>query len=142
MPVCYAEPDFHAAHDAMLCIADSAYVESNDRRTSCSHAWMKPAQEMIRLFEDLPEAIRNTLVVAQRCAVAAPKRKPIIPSLAGDREAEERVLAEEARAGLARRLDPASLPDPAQGPSHEQLSFETEVNTLLGFPRPFMIATD
>src|SRR3546814_14853478 len=36
-PVCYAESDFHAAHDAMLCIADSAYVESNDRRTSCSH---------------------------------------------------------------------------------------------------------
>src|SRR3546814_9278710 len=81
MPVCYAEPDFHAAHDAMLCIADSAYVESNDRRTSCSHAWMKPAQEMIRLFEDLPEAIRNTLVVAQRCAVAAPKRKPILPKI-------------------------------------------------------------
>src|SRR3546814_2978585 len=34
-PVCYAEPDFHAAHDAILCIADSAYIESNDRRTSC-----------------------------------------------------------------------------------------------------------
>src|SRR3546814_697424 len=128
-PVCYAEPDFHAAHDAMLCIADSAYVESNDRRTSCSHAWMKPAQEMIRLFEDLPEAIRNTLVVAQRCAVAAPKRKPILPSLAGDREAEARMLAEEARAGLARRLDAASIPEHERGPYQERLAFEIDVIT-------------
>src|SRR3546814_12079341 len=96
---------------------------SNDRRTSCSHAWMKPAQEMIRLFEDLPEAIRNTLVVAQRCAVAAPKRKPILPSLAGDREAEARMLAEEARAGLARRLDAASIPEHERGPYQERLAF-------------------
>src|SRR3546814_12837957 len=73
---------------AMLCIADSAYVESNERRTSCSHAWMKPAQELIRLFEDLPEAIRNTLVVAQRCAVAAPTRTPSTPSHAGARAAK------------------------------------------------------
>ena len=36
------------------------------------------------LFADLPEAIANTLVVARRCAFAAPKRKPILPSIAGD----------------------------------------------------------
>ena len=43
---------------------------------------------MTALFADLPEAIANTLVVAQRCAFAAPKRKPILPSLAGDPAAE------------------------------------------------------
>src|SRR3546814_14686605 len=100
----------------MLCIADSAYVESNDRRTSCSHAWMKPAQEMIRLFEDLPEAIRNTLVVAQRCAVAAPKRQPILPSLAGAREASARVPAEEARAGRARPPAAPHIPQHERAP--------------------------
>src|SRR3546814_3240278 len=89
----------------MLCIADSAYIESNDRRTSCPHAWMKPADDMVALFADLPEAIQNTLVVARRCAVAAPKRKPILPSLAGDRDAEAQALGEEARAGLARRSE-------------------------------------
>jgi DNA polymerase-3 subunit alpha len=39
---------------------------------------------MEELFADLPEATANTLVVAQRCAFAPPKRKPILPSLAGD----------------------------------------------------------
>ena len=151
-PTCYAEPDFHAAHDAMLCIADSAYVESNDRRTSCQHAWMKPAEEMERLFADLPEAIQNTLVVARRCAVAAPKRKPILPSLAGDREAEARMLGEEARAGLAARLDKIrpSL-DFARDersweeycrPYYERLEFEIDVITGMGFPGYFLIVAE
>ena len=48
---------------------------------------------------DLPEAIDNTLMVARRCAVAAPKRKPILPSMAGDREGEARQLG-------ARRPEP------------------------------------
>src|SRR5438045_6012898 len=33
-PAAYPDPAFHAAHDAMLCIASSAYVESADRVTS------------------------------------------------------------------------------------------------------------
>lgn len=103
-PTCFTEPHFHAAHDVMLCIADSAYVDMPDRRTSSPDAWMKPTGEMKRLFEDLPEALANTLVVAQRCAVAAPKRKPILPSLAGDIEGEARMLRDLASAGLDARL--------------------------------------
>jgi len=35
-PAQYAEPEFHAAHDAMLCIAASTYVENNERPRSFS----------------------------------------------------------------------------------------------------------
>jgi DNA polymerase-3 subunit alpha len=104
-PCCFADRDFGEAHDALLCIAHSSYVASDDRPKSSPDAWMKPAREMRELFADLPEAIANTLVVAQRCAVAAPKRKPILPSLAGDREGEATKLREDARAGLEKRLD-------------------------------------
>src|SRR3546814_2807336 len=93
----FVEPNFHAAHDAMLCIAQSAYVESEDRRVSSPEAWLKPAEAMEDAFSDLPEAIRNTLVVAQRCAFMAPKRKPILPSLAGDREGEAAQLKADAQ---------------------------------------------
>ena len=48
---------FHAAHDAMLCIANSAYVESADRVTSSADAWLKDSAAMAELFSDLPEAI-------------------------------------------------------------------------------------
>jgi DNA polymerase III subunit alpha len=104
-PCCFAEADFGEAHDAMLCIAHSTYVESEDRARSSPDAWLKPAEAMKQLFADLPEAIANTLVVAQRCAIAAPYRKPILPSLAGDREGEAAKLREDARAGLEARLD-------------------------------------
>ncbi len=103
-PCCFAEASFGEAHDAMLCIASSSYLASEDRPRSSPDAWMKPAKDMRLLFADLPEAIDNTLVVAQRCGVAAPKRKPILPSLAGDPEAEAEALRVAARAGLEKRL--------------------------------------
>ena len=82
----------------MLCIAASTYVDNNDRKTSSPEAWLKPAADMEALFADLPEAIANTAVIAQRCAVAAPKRKPILPRLSDD---EDETLRREAHAGLA-----------------------------------------
>ncbi|WP_375391360.1 DNA polymerase III subunit alpha [uncultured Sphingomonas sp.] len=104
-PSCFAEAAFGDAHDAMLCIASSSYVESEDRVRSSPEAWIKPADAMAALFADLPEAIANTLVVAQRCAVAAPSRKPMLPSLAGDREGEAAMLRDMAQRGLRARLD-------------------------------------
>ena len=100
-PAFYPDPAFHAAHDAMLCIANSAYVESSDRPTSPADAWLKDGAAMAELFADLPEAIANTAVIAQRCAVAAPNRDPILPRLGDD---EDEQLRRDARAGLEERL--------------------------------------
>ena len=142
-PTCYAEPGFHQAHDVMLCIADGAYVESADRRTSSAEAWMKPAEEMERLFADLPEALANTLVVAQRCAVMAPKRDPILPSLAGDREGEEQMLREQATAGLEARLAKAGITgEEKRQPYLERLEFELGIIIQMGFPGYFLIVAD
>lgn len=142
-PANFVEPQFHAAHDAMLCIAQSAYVESEDRRVSSPEAWLKPAEAMEDAFSDLPEAIRNTLVVAQRCAFMAPKRAPILPSLAGDREGEAAQLAADARAGLEARL--ALIPDLSAEDRQayvERLDFEVGVIVQMGFPGYFLIVAD
>ncbi len=82
-PACYADAGFHAAHDVLLCIANGSYIESAERPKSSPESWMKPASDMQKLFEDIPEAIANTLVIAQRSAVMAPKRKPILPKSCG-----------------------------------------------------------
>jgi DNA polymerase III subunit alpha len=103
-PAQFAEPHFHAAHDALLCIAHSTHIDAADRPRSSGESWVKSAEVMTEAFSDLPEATDNTLVVAQRCAFAPPKRKPILPSLAGDQEGEARMMAQDARAGLAARL--------------------------------------
>ncbi len=142
-PANFVEPNFHPAHDAMLCIAQSAYVESEDRRVSSPEAWLKPAEAMEDAFSDLPEAIHNTLVVAQRCAFMAPKRAPILPSLAGDREGEAAQLAQDARDGLDARL--AHYPDLSDGERQtyvERLDFEVGVIVQMGFPGYFLIVAD
>ena len=146
-PSCFEEAAFGDAHDAMLCIAHSTYVESEDRPRSSPDAWMKPAEEMKALFADLPEAIANTLVVAQRCAVAAPKRKPILPSLAGDREGEAAMLRDRAREGLAARLRRIEELGQAGGEGWQdayraRLEFELDVIIQMGFPGYFLIVAD
>ncbi|HEX7656740.1 MAG TPA: DNA polymerase III subunit alpha, partial [Sphingomonas sp.] len=147
-PCCFADRDFNEAHDALLCIASSSYIASDDRPRSSPDAWMKPAREMRDLFADLPEAIANTLVVAQRCAVAAPKRKPILPSLAGDREGEATKLREDARAGLAARLakiaalEGAPLSDERRQAYADRLEFELDIIIQMGFPGYFLIVAD
>ncbi|SFG31506.1 DNA polymerase III, alpha subunit [Novosphingobium sp. CF614] len=124
-PAQFAEKHFHAAHDAMLCIANSTHVDAAERPRSSSERWVKPAGAMEELFADLPEALANTLVIARRCAYAPPKRKPLLPSLAGDREGEARMLAGDARAGLAKRLAPY-WPDAAEQDLAEALALEGE----------------
>ena len=153
-PALYAEPGFHAAHDAMLCIADSAYVDSPERRRSSEHAWLKGEAEMAALFEDLPEALANTAVVAQRCAVAAPKRKPILPRMGED---EDEALRAAARAGLEKRLShPSFALGAVEGrgstslstnedrfqPYRERLEFELDVIIRMGFAGYFLIVAD
>ncbi|MGE5722076.1 MAG: DNA polymerase III subunit alpha, partial [Sphingomonadales bacterium] len=142
-PACYVDPAFHQAHDAMLCIAQSSQVERDDRRKSSPDAWLKPPAEMRRLFEDLPEAIENTAVIAQRCAVGAPKRKPILPSVAGDLEGEAAQLRKDARAGLEARLAAYGDLDEAQRQTYfDRLDYEVEIIVNMGFPGYFLIVAD
>ena len=142
-PANYAEPDFFEAHDAMLCIADGEYVESEDRRKSSRDAWIKPGKQMAEIFSDIPEAIANTLVVAKRCAVGTPRREPILPSLAGDLEAEKQQLRDDAKAGLGERLEVAGISDETARKFYfERLDFECDVICDMGFPGYFLIVAD
>jgi len=136
-PAAYADPSFHAAHDAMLCIANSAYVESADRVSSSADAWLKDGAAMAQLFADLPEALANTAVIAQRCAVAAPKRKPILPRLS-DHEDEQ--LRNDAHAGLDARLQGRT--DEDRHRYRDRLDYELDIIINMGFASYFLIVAD
>jgi DNA polymerase-3 subunit alpha len=136
-PAFYSDPSFHAAHDAMLCIAHSAYVESADRVSSSPDAWLKDQAAMVELFMDLPEAIANTAIVARRCFVAAPKRKPILPRLSDN---EDETLRRDAFAGLEARL--AGRTDVDRAAYAARLEFEIDVISGMGFAGYFLIVAD
>ena len=142
-PANFAEPHMASAHDAMLCIASSSQIDSADRPRTNEQAFVKSAPMMAELFADLPEATANTLVIAQRCAYAPPKRAPILPSLAGDQEGEARMLAEDAKAGLEARLARYDeLTDEERATYFERLDFEIGIITRMGFPGYFLIVAD
>src|SRR3546814_18804863 len=98
---------------------------------------MKPARDMRELFADLPEAIANTMVVAPRCAVAAPKRQPILPSLPGEREVEAAKTREDPHAGPEMRLAkaeerPGSPPHDAEPSPHFKIGRELRTERGVG----------
>lgn len=142
-PAFYAEPDFFEAHDAMLCIADGEYVENADRRRSSRDIWIKTGRQMGEIFADLPEAISNSIVIAQRCAAGAPRRRPILPSLAGNLEGEKQQLHDDAHAGLLARLDAAGIVSEDERKIYfDRLNFEIDVICSMGFPGYFLIVAD
>ena len=136
-PAAYADPSFHAAHDAMLCIANSAYVESAERVSSSADAWLKDGAAMDELFADIPEALLNTSVIARRCAIAAPKRKPILPRLSND---EDEQLRRDAQAGLDLRLKGRG--DDQHKRYAERLDYELGIISSMGFAGYFLIVAD
>lgn len=142
-PANFAEPHMHKAHDAMLCIANSTYIENEDRPRTNAQGYVKTASMMEELFADVPEAIANTLVVAQRCAYAPPYRDPILPSLAGDLEGEAKMLADLSKAGLEDRLSSyEELSDEDRKTYFDRLDYEIGIIVGMGFPGYFLIVAD
>jgi len=138
----FAEARTWRAHDALLCIADGAFVDQEDRRRVAPEHWFKPASDMRRLFADLPEACDNTVEIARRCAFMVKKRDPILPrfpTIAGRSENEE--LAQQAREGLSARL--AAAP-PAGGEDVYWARLEREIGVIqsMGFSGYFLIVSD
>ncbi|MFN3280610.1 MAG: DNA polymerase III subunit alpha [Tabrizicola sp.] len=137
--VYFPKPDLYEAHDALICIAEGAYVDQpQPRRRLTPQHYFKSEAEMCALFADLPEALENTVEIARRCAYAATKRKPILPRFADD---EVQELRRQANEGLQKRL--AVIPHSATPEEYQaRLDFELGIIEKMGFPGYFLIVAD
>ena len=137
--VYFPKPEMYEAHDALICIAEGAYVDQQEpRRRLTPQHYLKTEAEMAALFADLPEAIENTVEIARRCAFMAYKRKPILPVFAED---EVQELRRQAWEGLEKRL--AVIPLAAERAVYEErLRFELGIIEKMGFPGYFLIVSD
>ena len=137
--VYFPKSAMYEAHDAMICIAEGAYVDQSEpRRRLTDQHYFKTPQEMATLFADLPEALENTVEIARRCAFMAYRRDPILPKFADD-EVEE--LRRQAVQGLKDRL--AVIPHAVSVEEYEKrLEFELNIIEGMGFPGYFLIVAD
>ena len=67
-------------HDVLLCIGTGKNVEDEKRlRYHGDQFFLKTPEEMAAVFGDYPEALRNTLAIADRCNVTIPKNDYHLP---------------------------------------------------------------
>ncbi|MCE2986738.1 MAG: DNA polymerase III subunit alpha [Phenylobacterium sp.] len=140
--VCFPTADLYAAHEALLCIADGAFIGQEERRRVTPEHWFKPAAAMRALFADLPEACDNTIDIARRCAFMVKKRDPILPRFpTSEGRTEDEELESQAREGLRVRLalHPLAVPLEAYEARLEQ---EIGVIQKMGFSGYFLIVSD
>jgi len=100
--------------------------------------YVKSAQEMRRIWAELPEACDNTLRIAEQCEVSFNTKAnymPHFPVPAG--EDETSWFVKEVERGLQRRY-PGGVPDA----SRKQAQYETEVIIQMGFPGYFLVVAD
>ncbi|MDW4500408.1 DNA polymerase III subunit alpha [Sulfitobacter sp. D35] len=137
--VYFPDAKMYEAHDALICIAEGAYVDQQqDRRRLTAQHHFKTQSEMATLFADLPEALENTVEIARRCAFMAYKRAPILPNFA---ENETQELRRQAQEGLKARLE--VIPHAASVEDYEKrLEFELGIIEGMGFPGYFLIVAD
>jgi DNA polymerase-3 subunit alpha len=151
-PVQFVEPDDYDAHEARVCVAEGETLANPKRVKRFSREqYFKSQAQMAELFADLPQALANTLAVAQRCNLQLTLGKPRLPDFPtplvdGVPVPIEAHFREVSIAGLERRL--ARLyPDAAererQRPRYaERLEFEIVTIVKMGFPGYFLIVAD
>jgi DNA polymerase-3 subunit alpha len=93
-------------HDVLLCIGTGKTVNDTQRlRYHGDQFFLKTADQMTSVFGDHPEALRNTLLVAERCNVTIPKGQNHLPSFGvPDGFSLDQYFEHVAREGFAQRL--------------------------------------
>ncbi|HZO24143.1 MAG TPA: DNA polymerase III subunit alpha, partial [Steroidobacteraceae bacterium] len=133
--------DFES-HEARVCIHDGALLADPGRqRRYTAQQYLRTPQEMASLFSDVPEALANTVAIAQRCSLVlklGEARLPQYPVPAG--LSTEQFVREEASRGLEARLaGPSAAPVELY---RERLRLELDVICQMGFAGYFLIVAD
>ncbi len=132
------------AHEARVCIQEGALLADPARpRRYTAAQFLRSAAEMRELFADLPEALDNSVQIARRCALVltlGQARLPDYPVPEGG--SPEAFLREQARSGLAARLQEAQLAAVSAERYGQRLASELDVICQMGFAGYFLIVAD
>ncbi|MBI4265573.1 MAG: DNA polymerase III subunit alpha [Acidobacteria bacterium] len=137
-------------HDILLCIGTGKTVNDAQRlRYHGDQFFLKTADQMAAVFQDHPEALRNTLLVAERCHVVIPQGQNHLPSFevpAG--HTLDQYFEHVVRTGFAERL-PRLRQLAAEGrlrhtvdEYERRLEYEIEMIKGMGYPGYFLIVWD
>jgi len=145
----FLKTDDFESHEARVCINDGRTLDDPRRaHRHSSQQYLRTPEEMQALFADLPEALENSVEIAQRCNLELTFGKNYLPDFpVPDGLTMDAFFRQEARTGLEQRL--ASLFDTTadnfaelRKPYDERLETELDVIISMGFPGYFLIVAD
>ncbi|MBI3301344.1 MAG: DNA polymerase III subunit alpha, partial [Deltaproteobacteria bacterium] len=145
----YLKAEDAEAHEVLLCV-QSGKVWSDEKRWrfGTNQLYVKSPEEMAAAFAHCPEAVANTLEVAERCNLELKFGNFQFPVFAApDGESLEACLERSARSGLEARLAPLRTSTTGLSAEQEQvyrdrLEFELRVIEEMGFAGYFLIVAD
>jgi len=134
----YLKKEDAKAHEVLLCIQTGKTLKDSTRmKFSTNEFYLKSPREMAETFRDVPEAIRNSVIIAERCNVEL-KHKNLLPQFAAaDGEDTGAFLAHLAHEGLERKIG-------KNAPQNYQERLTNELNMIrkMGFTSYFLIVWD
>ncbi len=148
--VLFSDISMHDAHDVLMCISQSVVRDEQNRKRVSNQSYFKSYDEMSKLFFDLPEAIENTVYLAQRCSVMAHSRPPCLPNFTDESVSEEQILRSQAASGLELRLKQKfKKEDSTQEEQQtvtlqyqERINYELDIICKMNFSGYFLIVSD
>lgn len=135
----YVNKDDAYAHDVLLCVGTNKKVaEQNRLKFPNAEFYMKSAEEMERLFGELPRSLSNTLAVAEQCSTVLKKSPPLLPEyvIPPGFNSKEEYLTHLTYEGLKERY--GSL----KADIKQRADYELSVITSMDFTGYFLIVWD
>ncbi|MBA43508.1 MAG: DNA polymerase III subunit alpha [Magnetococcales bacterium] len=140
------------AHEVLMCIGAGVTIADPSRPQLTEEHYIKSVDEMVELFNDIPEAIENSVVIAQRCAYKVPMGINYMPEWEpenDDRPVPE-ILRAESEEGLTDRLEKFVYTDEMSADEkaeilktyQDRLDYELGIIGRMGFDGYFLIVSD
>ena len=143
---CYfSSPKKYNSHQILTCIDKGLTISSPDRRLLTKEHYLKDSNAMLLLFKDIPEAIENTLIIAQRCSISVKTHKPILPKFPGLNNINENdYLLQISLEGLEKRFDKSFKTFSIESKNIYKSRLRNELNIIneMGFSGYFLIVHD
>ncbi|MFD2179249.1 DNA polymerase III subunit alpha [Veronia pacifica] len=145
--VCFLNADQFEAHEIRVAIHDGYTLEDPRRPKKYSEQqYLRTEDEMCALFEDIPEALANSVEIAKRCNVSVRLGEYFLPNFPTEGMEIGDFLVKKSLEGLEQRLE-FLFPDPEERlkrrPEYdERLKVELGVINQMGFPGYFLIVME
>ena len=136
----FLERSHHEAHDVMICIGTAAMVHDERRLHYPTEVYFKSPEEMRTLFSEIPDALTNTLKIAEQCNLRLDFGISKYPAYAPPQgTTREQYLRELCYAGLRERYGARAETD---AELRGRLDYELSVLEKTGFTSYFLIVWD